>query len=124
MRKPKEKFSKGMRVRVIKTDLPSLEIEHAKHEAGKTGAKRLPFTEIHHNPDNEEFHVMTRDHPKDPRSNERPPVKHTVMKEPEFLEHALNISKSHPKMHPFPKEARMIVNKHGHVDFHIAHPDY
>ena len=119
MKKPKAKFSHPQRV--IKTDLDSLEIEHAKYIASASGTKSLPYSEIHHDPDTDKYHLTTRGRDTD---KEHHPHTDETMDQGRFTSHVVELLRNHPKMQPFPKEARVSVNKKGHVDVHIGHPDY
>lgn len=119
----KEKFSKGHKVRVIKTDLHAIEIEHAKHVAGKTGAKRIPYVEIRHDADEDKYHITTRGRAGN-NGFDHQGHSDDEMDQGEFTQHVVNLHRDHPKMQPFPKEARLKTHKNGFVDIHIAHPDY
>lgn len=118
----KSDFTKGHKVHVIKTDLDSIETKHAKHVAAKTDAKRLPYCEIHHDPDTNSYHVSTRN-----RESNGTVAGHgedTVHTEKTFLHHVLHLHRDHPKMQPFPTEASIKTKPNGHVDLHVSHPAY
>lgn len=114
----KAKFSKGMKVRVVKTHLDDLELEHAKYAAAANGEKALPYTEIHHDAGNDRYHISTRGRGKSIRNAD-----HTLP-ERAFLHHALRLLKGNPKLHPAPKEASINTDTKRKVTIHLGHPDY
>lgn len=122
----KRKFSRGMKVRVIKTTLDDIAIKHATHHAMKTGSKRMPSVEIHHeedphhDTDHDKYHmsVRERDHQGSPtgRGYDK------TFSHREFLRHTLNLHRDHEKMQPFPHEAALHTRPNGWVDLHVANP--
>jgi hypothetical protein len=124
----KEKFSKGYKVRVVKTDLNTIEIEHGKHLAAQSGSKRLPYVEIHHDSDEDKYHVTVWGRGKDgsplSHAHDHPDHDEQTMDQGEFTQHVVKLHKNHPKLQPFPKEARIKTHPNGWVDLHVAHPEY
>ena len=107
-----------MQVRVIKTHLDDIELEHAKHSAAITGDKRLPQTEIRHDAETDKYHIATK------RRGNTVGVSNHTLPERGFLHHVLTLYKSHPKMHPFPKEAQIETSHKRGVTLRLGHPNY
>jgi hypothetical protein len=118
-----------MKYRVIKTDLGSIETLHAKHVAKQHDLKRLPYVEIHHDEENNKFHITTRGRvgrhgSPAPHSVDHPVHDQQSMQGHEFVKHVVKLHQDHPKMHPPPRSVKMTVKHNGHVDLKLGSKQY